>query len=263
MFSSLNKQLSIKTCTIFIVSLIIFSGCTSVQKKPKANSTAQTVTLTQQEYRQLKEMAQQWQENKAGIERLLAYEQTLGVLVKDLNRLVANNDKANFSLADNNKHKQDESVEAENKPNKALISQTSTSSKAKKEDVVITLFKADKAVREQSLVSKKPETILLETQKPSTKSSTAKYAVQVASVKSRQKAKQVYERLKVKLVGSKHTMQEARLEPKQIGQQQFYRLKLGAFATKEQAQSACSQWQKHQVNCFVAEFGGLNKDDWL
>jgi uncharacterized protein YceK len=263
MFSSLNKQLSMKTCTIFILSLIIFSGCTSVQKEPKANSTAQTVTLTQQEYRQLKEMAQQWQENKAGIERLLAYEQTLGVLVKDLNRLVANNDKANFSLADNNKHKQDESVAAENKQNKALISQPTPSSKAKKEDVVITLFKADKPVREKSLLSKKPETISLETLKSVIKSSTAKYAVQVASVKSRKKAKQVYETLKVKLVGSKHTMQEARLEPKQIGQQQFYRLKLGAFETKEQAQSACSQWQKYQVNCFVAQFGGLNKGDWL
>jgi cell division septation protein DedD len=105
--------------------------------------------------------------------------------------------------------------------------------------------------------------ISLETQKLSIKSTTANYAVQVASVKSRQKAKQVYETLKVKLVGAKHAMQEVRLEPKQIGQQQFYRLKLGAFATKEQAQSACSQWQKYQVNCFVAQFGGLNKGEWL
>lgn len=252
-----------KTCTIFILSLIIFSGCASVQKEPKANSTTQTVTLTQQEYRQLKEMAQQWQENKAGIERLLAYEQTLGVLVKDLNRLVAKSDKANFSLADNNQHKQVKSEESAGKPNSTLISQAPVSRKDKNEEVVISLFKADKPVQEQALVLKQPALDEVKSQKPSSNLLTAKYAVQVASVKSRQKAKQVYEKLKVKLVGSKHVMQEARLEPKQIGQQQFYRLKLGAFATKEQAESACSQWQKYQVNCFVAQFGGLNEGDWL
>ncbi len=234
-----------------------------MSKEQQVSSNGQTVTLTQQEYLQLKEMARQWQENKAGIDRLLAYEQTLGMLVRDLNRLVANNDKANFTLADNNQHKQGKSEASSPKPNSAAISQTPVSRKDKKEEVVISLFKADKPVQEHAVASAQPALDTVATQEPSSNLSTAKYSVQVASVKSREKAKQVYETLRVKLANSDQVIQEVRLEPKQIGQQQFYRLKFGAFATKEQAQAVCSQWQKYQVSCFVSQFGGLNQRDWL
>lgn len=249
---------------IFLLVLAIkLSGCTSVPKDQQANSKHQTVALTQQEHQQLKEMAQQWQENKASIDRLLAYEQTLGVLVRDLNRLVANNDKANFTLADKKQHKQGKSEASSPKPNSAAISQTPVSRKDKKEEVVISLFKADKSVREQALVLKQPAQSTVTSQKPSNNLLTAKYSVQVASVTSRQKAKRVYEILKIKLAGYDEVIQVAKLELKQIGQQQFYRLKFGAFVTKEQALSVCSQWKKYKVSCFVSQFGGLNKRDWL
>ena len=261
MFSSHNNKSQIKACFLLLVCVITLNGCASMSKEQQASSNGQTVTLTQQEYLQLKEMARQWQENKAGIDRLLAYEQTLGVLVRDLNRLVANNDKANFTLADNNLHKQGKSEESADKPNSTLISQAQR--KDKKEEVVISLFKADKPVQEHAVASAQPALDTVATQEPSSNLSTAKYSVQVASVKSREKAKQVYETLRVKLANSDQEIQEVRLEPKQIGQQQFYRLKFGAFATKEQAQAVCSQWQKYQVSCFVSQFGGLNQRDWL
>ncbi|MFY8297823.1 SPOR domain-containing protein [Pseudoalteromonas sp. SS15] len=261
MFSSHNNKSQIKACFLLIVCAITLNGCASMSKEQQASLNGQAVTLTQQEYQHLKEMARQWQENKAGIDRLLAYEQTLGVLVRDLNRLVANNDKANFTLADNNQHKQGKNEESADKSSSTLLSQVPR--KDKKEEVVISLFKADKPVQEHALASALPALDTVATQEPSSNLLTAKYSVQVASVKSRQKAKQVYKTLRVKLANSDQEIQEARLEPKQIGQQQFYRLKFGAFATKEQAQAVCSQWQKHQVSCFVSQFGGLNQRDWL
>ena len=263
MFSSHNNKSQIKACFLLLVCSITLNGCASMSKEQQASSNGQTVTLTQQEYLQLKEMARQWQENKAGIDRLLAYEQTLGVLVRDLNRLVANNDKANFTLADKNQHKQGKSKASSRKPNSAAISQSPVSGKDKKEEVVISLFKADKPVREQALVLNQPAQGTVTSQKPSNNLLTAKYSVQVASVTSMQKAKRVYEILKIKLAGYDEVIQVAKLELKQIGQQQFYRLKFGAFATKEQAQAVCSQWQKYQVSCFVSQFGGLNQRDWL
>jgi len=261
MFSSHNNKSQIKACFLLIVCAITLNGCASMSKEQQASSNGQTVTLTQQEYLQLKEMARQWQENKAGIDRLLAYEQTLGVLVRDLNRLVANNDKANFTLADNNQHKQGKSEESADKPNSTLDSQAPRHDK--KEEVVISLFKADKPVQEHALASVQPALDTVATQESSSNLLTARYSVQVASVKSKQKAKQVYKTLSVKLANTDQEIQEARLEPKQIGQQQFYRLKFGAFATKEQAQAVCSQWQKYQVSCFVSQFGGLHQRDWL
>lgn len=270
MFSFINKPVFKRRAFVPLLAfgMVFLSGCASKSQSSNAAQNQQNVTLTQQEYASLKEMAQQWQQNKAGLARLLAYEQKLGALINDLSGLVANNNankgQANKALADNKTSKNSTLVADKVTPIKRKPAEANLEPAPQKE-VVISLFKADKPHTEAKRVVSiaKPVKATAQSAAQPTNSSQAKYAVQVASVKDTERAKQVFKALQKRLPNDQQAMADAQLESKKIGQAQFYRLKLGAYSTKQQAQLACEQWQQQNISCFVTQFGGLTGREWL
>ena len=261
--SILTKENEMKVCIrrvgILLTMLITLSGCATKSKNTDMQPNKQTVVLTQQEYNQLTEMAHQWQENKASFERLLAYEQALGLLINDLNQMVAKNDKANSLLADTKSIEQKSEQELKTQ-HIAHSAQGKAIAEAGSEEVVITLFRAAKPVKETHLNESEGAQQVTKMAVPS---SSAKFAIQVASVKDKKRAKQVFDSIKKKLSTTSHVLDNAQLEQTKVGTQEFYRLKLGAFKTKQQAKINCELWRKKDISCFVTQFGGLKNSDWL
>lgn len=209
--------------------LVSMAGCKSTSMdKPE------TVELTKNEYLQLIEVSEQWQEAKDGIQRLLAVESDLKMLIGELDVLVKAQTKEQKQYAQ--KARRDEAfIEPV-----ALIDKPSSSVSVIEKTNVVSISAIDSKAADQHKKAVENKTV------------TANYALQVAAVTEQ-------ERLQKLLAAVVKKAPEAQdlavnIEVKNIKKQQYYRLKLGAFSDKLAAQTQCERFKLKQVSCIVSYY---------
>ncbi|WP_440055590.1 SPOR domain-containing protein [Pseudoalteromonas sp. T1lg65] len=84
-------------------------------------------------------------------------------------------------------------------------------------------------------------------------STTAGFAIQLASTPDYAKVRQTYEQIKQKLP-TEFKQSEVNIEQVNIKNTDYYRLKLGAFADKKAAFKSCQQLKSIGLNCLVSHY---------
>ncbi|HDY85760.1 MAG TPA: SPOR domain-containing protein [Methylophaga sp.] len=212
--------------SIFGLSIILLTGCNTTTQKTIENkpqiTTSNEVSITAQEVKMLRESSQQWQQSKAGIERLLVIEQDLNLLIKQLTAVAK-------------EQKKERSYNAQKNQNENPAYTTTNNKKPKFNETVPT----DKSA--------------FETHNPSSEELPL-YALQVASVSDRSRLIKSYNELKVGNEEMFNGEVAANFETVKINDVTYYRLKLGAFANQNNAKSACNKLKQKSISCIVSHY---------
>ncbi|MBQ4831896.1 SPOR domain-containing protein [Pseudoalteromonas sp. MMG010] len=208
----------------------LLQGCnttdTGSDVSAKNLDKSDTVTVTAQELAELKSAAQQWNESKEGIARLLIIEQDLKLLITQLSAL-----------------------EQENKQTPSA----SSSAAIEKPISAHTIDTGTKALDNKTI---KNVPVMAAAQEKSTSShvESARYALQVLSVTQKGQLSNSLQTMKNTAPALFDQSFETNVETAKVNNITYYRLKLGAYQSKENAQAACKQLKAAKINCLVSTY---------
>ncbi|MEG3760149.1 SPOR domain-containing protein [Pseudoalteromonas carrageenovora] len=203
-----------------VLMLLLGTAC-SVTPEIKTSNTPQTntpdyVSITALELAQLKDAAMQWQQARAGIERILRLEKEITYLVNHIDII---NSKA---IAQSNQGYNSNSVR----------SPRSTQSRPRE-------FKQN--------YSNKKQTVKLNTPKHV-------FALQVASVVSHNDVGKVWKELNTKAAPLFRDKILTNVETAKINDVTFYRLKLGSYQNFKNAKADCDVFKLYKLDCIVSNY---------
>ncbi|WP_157604280.1 SPOR domain-containing protein [Pseudoalteromonas aliena] len=215
----LKKQLM----SLLGLTLIMLSGCSSTaepQKKvaPQLNNQA-GVVITSDELAELKASVKQWQQAKAGVERLLVIEQDLKLLIKQLTSVAQEQQSAAAAQKSESKIAKNSSLNPEPIAPPAPIQPTKAQPTKAQPIKVQPLF-----------------------------------ALQVASVTDQTRLPQSFAKIKATAPTIFAGKVAANVESVNVNGTTFYRLKLGAYIKQENAAKDCNKLMQYQVMCIVSHY---------
>jgi hypothetical protein len=213
-----NNMLKKQLMSLLGLTLIMLSGCSSTaepQKKvaPQLNNQA-GVVITSDELAELKASAKQWQQAKAGVERLLVIEQDLKLLIKQLTSVAQEQQSAAAAQKSEGKIAKNSSLNPEPITPPAPIQPTKA-----------------QPIKVQPL-----------------------FALQVASVTDQTRLPQSFAKIKATAPTIFSGKVAANVESVNVNGTTFYRLKLGAYIKQENAAKDCNKLMQYQVMCIVSHY---------
>lgn len=247
--------------TFAVVALFAaFSCLTACQSNPAKTASANTTTNTatqeslaakQQEYDQL---LQEWKNLKPGLERLLAIESELNLLLGQLAQLsqaLEQQPQGQAQVAQVPTEQPLPAAPAAVQPTPSPVGDTTdmslTQTSVTQAETPIATSITPVALDETTTTNAP----VISSQVQTTQD--ANYALQVASITEIEKLPRVWAQML-----SKNPELLAELEPNfqkvQIKNTDYYRLKLGGFATQQQAIQKCSHLKAAGVTCLVVDY---------
>ncbi|AQQ00500.1 hypothetical protein B0W48_12235 [Pseudoalteromonas aliena] len=218
-----NNMLKKQLMSLLGLTLIMLSGCSSTaepQKKvaPQLNNQA-GVVITSDELAELKASVKQWQQAKAGVERLLVIEQDLKLLIKQLTSVAQEQQSAAAAQKSESKIAKNSSLNPEPIAPPAPIQPTKAQPTKAQPIKVQPLF-----------------------------------ALQVASVTDQTRLPQSFAKIKATAPTIFAGKVAANVESVNVNGTTFYRLKLGAYIKQENAAKDCNKLMQYQVMCIVSHY---------
>jgi len=186
------------------------------------NTTPDYVSITALELAQLKDAAMQWQQARAGIERILKLEKEITYLVNHIDII---NSKAiaqsNASPAYSSRYTRTPSRTTSNKPRRQQT------------------YKAANNNQKQTLKLNTPKHV---------------FALQVASVDSKQDVAKAWQELNTKAAPLFRDKILTNVETAKINDKTFYRLKLGSYKNLKNAKADCEVFKMYKLDCIVSNY---------
>ncbi|GAA59631.1 hypothetical protein P20652_1494 [Pseudoalteromonas sp. BSi20652] len=204
--------------------ILLFSTACSVTPEIKTTSAPQSntpdyVSVTALELAQLKDAAMQWQQARAGIERILKLEKEITYLVNHIDII---NSKA---IAQSNQGNSSKFV---------LTPQNTRNVKSRQREV-------------KQNYSNKKQTVKLNTPKHV-------FSLQVASVDSEQAVGKAWQELNTKAAPLFRDKILTNVETVKINEKMFYRLKLGSYQNFKNAKADCEVFKLYKLDCIVSNY---------
>lgn len=221
-----------KRNSFIIAGVLALTGCTATTAKNIEQSPLNSegnVTISASELAALKASSEQWQQSKAGVERLLLIEQDLKLLITQLSAAVKNEQKEQATNKSTLEKDQTSLVNNQSQANPSQVELQESQSSLVITDKKVTAEKATSEI--QPL-----------------------YALQVASVTEQA-------RLTKSITSIKSTAPDlftgkliTNVETAKVKGTTYYRLKLGAYQYQKNAQADCDKLKQQQVSCIVSHF---------
>ncbi|MBD1582971.1 SPOR domain-containing protein [Pseudoalteromonas sp. S16_S37] len=215
-----------------MATLVMLNGCATTK-----SHNEDVATITKSELEQLQQAAQQWQEAKGGVERLLKIEKDLSLLIAQLDGLVK---RQVAQESEQNRYAYSDT--------KVMESSTKQQSSEKKEGINLPVLPSQSSSLQLAPIEKNTVT----STDLSAKTPTLKYALQLSSVTQKSRLDNLIPDLKAKL--PKTLGQNLNIETAQVNNVTFYRLKAGGYADKQQALDTCTNLKAKSINCIVSFF---------
>ncbi|MEL0633493.1 SPOR domain-containing protein [Pseudoalteromonas carrageenovora] len=209
---------------ILSLLMLLFGTACSVTPEIKTSNTPQAntpdyVSITALELAQLKDAAMQWQQARAGIERILKLEKEITYLVNHIDII---NSKA---IAQSSQGYSSRSV-------RSPRNTRSTQSRPRQ-------------VKQN--YSNKKQTVKLN-------SSKHVFALQVASVDSKNSVVKAWKELNTKAAPLFRDKILTNVETAKINNKTFYRLKLGSYQNFKNAKADCDVFKLYKLDCIVSNY---------
>ncbi|NOU50750.1 SPOR domain-containing protein [Pseudoalteromonas sp. JBTF-M23] len=225
-------RFSKKQWVLGVATFVMLNGCAAT--KPNKENVA---TITKSELEHLQQAAQQWQEAKDGVKRLLKIEKDLSVLISQLDGLVK------------------QQITQQAAQNMYAVSDTKmpdSSSKQQSSGKSEVINPATPVVHSSALEATAVKTNQRAPANLSAKTSALKYALQLSSVTQKSRLDNLIPDLKAKL--PKTLGENLNIETAQVNNVTFYRLKAGGYVDKQQALDVCTNLKAKSINCIVSLF---------
>jgi len=184
------------------------------------NTTPDYVQITALELAQLKDAAMQWQQARAGIERILKLEKEITYLVNHID--IINSKAIAQSSANQGYSSRYTRTPSRTTRNKPRTQQT---------------YKA----------VKNKQTVKLNTPKHV-------FALQVASVDSKQGVTKAWQELNIKAAPLFRDKILTNVETAKVNNKTFYRLKLGSYKNFKNAKADCEVFKMYKLDCIVSNY---------
>ncbi|MBQ4858906.1 SPOR domain-containing protein [Pseudoalteromonas sp. MMG007] len=206
---------------ILSLLMLLFGTACSVAPKIKTSNVSQTnapdyVSITALEFAQLKDAAMQWQQARAGIERILKLEKEITYLVNHIDII---NSKA---IAQSN---QGYSIKTARSPR---ITQSR-----------LPQVKQNYSNKKQAVTLRAPKHV---------------FALQVASVGSQNGVVKAWKELNTKAAPLFRDKILTNVETAKINNKIFYRLKLGSYQNFKNAKADCDVFKLYKLDCIVSNY---------
>lgn len=207
-----------------ILSLLTFVFCTAcastseVNQLEQPNNLPEYVSITALELAQLKDAAMQWQQARAGLERILRLEKEITYLVDHIdiiNTKAITQSNQRYTRADTRNPTAAHTIKALSKAPKHSYS--------------------------------KKRAVKLNTLKHS-------FSLQVASVSSEPSLKKVWQNLNIQAAPLFRKKIETNVEQIRINDKIFYRLKLGSYQKLNNAKADCEVFKLYKLDCIVSSY---------
>lgn len=224
----------------------IFSNLTACSSTPTKSSDAaatdlKSLALKQQEHDKLlkrhDELLKEWSELKPGLERLLAIEEELNLLLGQLAQL-------STSL-------EEDTVSSSNVPAPSVVHYSPAPSTQPVQETIATAELPESAPDVESTENTEPT--------DATHSADANFALQVASIPEYYRLPAIWGQLLDKnpqlLADMKPNYQKTNVK-----NTDYYRLKIGSFATRQDANRKCNDLKAAGMNCLVVDYTNSNFD---
>ncbi len=207
--------------------MLLFGTACSVTPEIKTSNTLQTntpdyVSITALELAQLKDAAMQWQQARAGIERILKLEKEITYLVNHIDII---NSKA---IAQSNQGYSSKSVRSPRNTRNTRNTQS-----------------RPRQVKQN--YSNKKQAVKLNTPKHV-------FALQVASVDSQNGVAKAWKELNTKAAPLFRDKILTNVETAKINNKTFYRLKLGSYQNFKNAKADCDVFKLYKLDCIVSNY---------
>lgn len=237
MKDSLRQVFSLLALCSVLVSL---AACQSTPKQ-NASTANDSTTLAQMAAKQQEhdQLLKEWQSLKPGLERLLAIEEELNLLLGQLEQL-------STQLESSQSTSQAQPARQQVNTQAILVESPAPQKAATPPVEAITPV----AVPEPEAAAPKVQKVQISN---SSNQQAGRYALQVASITEPDRLPEIWQQLQ-----SKHPRLIANMQPNyqevHVRNTAYYRLKLGRFASRQDANDKCNSLQAAGVNCFVVEY---------
>ncbi|ASM50813.1 hypothetical protein PESP_a2927 [Pseudoalteromonas espejiana DSM 9414] len=184
------------------------------------NTSPDYVSITALELAQLKDAAMQWQQARAGIERILKLEKEITYLVNHID-IINSKAIAQSNQGYSNRYSRTSSKTPVNKPRRHSS------------------YKKYTATNKQSVKLNTPKHV---------------FALQVASVDSQQGVAKAWKELNTKAAPLFRDKILTNVETAKVNDKTFYRLKLGSYQNLKNAKADCEVFKMYKLDCIVSNY---------